>query len=416
MKKTYLLREIIFLLAIYCCVQKADAQLQPLLFQLRSDSIIQFNYHFGDEFNTGQIDADKWFDRYPWGGLLVDQRVWASPEMVVPYEGYVNLKAEKTGEMREFQDWMINRELAKQHGTKIDGNKVQLDYLTSCLWSKQTFRYGYFECRAKCPTGKGLWPAFWLYGQNQKDEIDFMENKGERPSEIHVDVHCPNKCDQIDRLIGKTNWGAWVKLNKQVLDEWVVYSGLWTPEGVIFYADGVPISYFKGVFGTEMNVIVNLSVARDGFAFKPGPDEKTIFPAEFLVDYVRVWKLPEDGEYTKRRFRQFSDENKTIQGRTLNSPKVTRTNRYVNNKKLFRTQQGFVSLTPVNERFYQIHSLGMESGSLVVILKSEKGEVLKTQTVKSDFELFNMQNIPSGNYILSVVSNGKECNQLISLP
>jgi hypothetical protein len=88
----------------------------------------------------------------------------------------------------------------------------------------------------------------------------------------------------------------------------------------------------------------------------------------------------------------------------------------VNNKKLFRTQQGFVSLTPINDRFYQIHSLGMSPGTLVVSLKTEKGEVLKTQVVKSDFELFNLQNIPSGSYTLSVSANGKENSQMILIP
>jgi len=391
------------------------SQLQPILFQLKNDSVVLFQYHFGDEFGSGKIDLDKWFDRYPWGGLLVDQRVWASPEMVVPYDGYVNLKATKTNEMYEFQEWMINRELAQKHGTKIEGNKVQLDYVTSCLWSKQTFRYGYFECRAKCPTGKGLWPAFWLYGQNQKDEIDFMENKGERPSEIHVDVHCPNKCDEVKRLVGKTNWGAWIKMNKKVLDEWVVYSGLWTPDGVIFYADGVPISYFKGEFATPMNVIVNLSVARDGFGFKPGPDEKTVFPADFLVDYVRVWKLPEDGEYTKRLFRQFSDENKSLQGRTLDPFKVTRTRSYVNDKKVFQTQNGFVSLIPTNNRFYQIHALGMPAGTVKISMRNEKNELLKTQTVRSDYEMFNMQEFPAGTYKIEIEVGSKKNSTTISL-
>jgi beta-glucanase (GH16 family) len=394
---------------------RTNAQLQPILFQLKNDSVVLYQYHFGDEFGSGKVDLDKWFDRYPWGGLLVDQRVWASPEMVVPYDGYVNLKAIKTNEMYEFQEWMIDRELAKKHGTKIEGNKVQLDYLTSCLWSKQTFRYGYFECRAKCPVGKGLWPAFWLYGQNQNDEVDFMECKGERNSQIHVDVHCSEKCDEVKRIIGKTNWGAWIKLNKKVLDEWVVYSGLWTPEGIIFYANGVPISYFKGQFATVMNIIVNLSVARDGLGFKPGPDEKTVFPADFLVDYVRVWKLPEDGEYTKRLFRQFTDENKSLQGRTLDPFKVTRTKSYLNDKKVLQTQNGFVSLIPTKNRFYQIHALGMTAGTVKISLRNEQNELLKTQTVRSDYEMFSMQEIPSGIYKIEIEVGKKKNSTSISL-
>jgi len=40
-----------------------------------------------------------------------------------------------------------------------------------------------------------------------------------------------------------------------------------------------------------MNVIVNLAVARDNYPFNPGPNAKTKFPADYQVDYVRVWKL-----------------------------------------------------------------------------------------------------------------------------
>src|SRR5205823_478150 len=31
---------------------------------------------------------------------------------------------------------------------------------------KFSFTYGYVEARIKSPTGKGLWPAFWLLGDN----------------------------------------------------------------------------------------------------------------------------------------------------------------------------------------------------------------------------------------------------------
>ena len=43
----------------------AQGQLQPILLQVKKDTIIGWNYHFGDEFEGNNIDLDKWFDRYP---------------------------------------------------------------------------------------------------------------------------------------------------------------------------------------------------------------------------------------------------------------------------------------------------------------------------------------------------------------
>jgi hypothetical protein len=39
-----------------------------------------------------------------------------------------------------------------------------------------------------------------------------------------------------------------------------------------------------------MNIYINTQVAKDGRAFKPGPDETTPFPNNFYVDYLRIWK------------------------------------------------------------------------------------------------------------------------------
>lgn len=59
------------------------------------------------------------------------------------------------------------------------------------------FKYGYFECRAKVPTGKGYLPAFWmmptdenLYGQWPKcGEIDIMEVMGQETNKAYGTIH-----------------------------------------------------------------------------------------------------------------------------------------------------------------------------------------------------------------------------------
>ncbi len=48
--------------------------------------------------------------------------------------------------------------------------------------------YGRYEMRAKLPTGKGLWPAFWMLPEQDRygawaasGEIDIMEAWGSQP-------------------------------------------------------------------------------------------------------------------------------------------------------------------------------------------------------------------------------------------
>lgn len=40
-------------------------------------------------------------------------------------------------------------------------------YTSARLISKKKFKYGFFEIRAKVPTGRGIWPGFWLLAANR---------------------------------------------------------------------------------------------------------------------------------------------------------------------------------------------------------------------------------------------------------
>src|SRR5438270_4755858 len=86
----------------------------------------------------------------------------------------------------------------KEKFTGTDG--VSRNYTSARLNTAGKFSqaYGRFEARIKIPRGQGMWPAFWLLGDNSNTvgwpsggEIDIMENIGKEPSTVLGTIHGP---------------------------------------------------------------------------------------------------------------------------------------------------------------------------------------------------------------------------------
>jgi len=185
--------------------------------------------------------------------------------------------------------------------------KYENSYYTSAkLWSKdlQEFRYGRIEARTKVPSGSGLWPAFWMLGADFDPhvdenyvftsnwpfcgEIDIMEYIGREPRLILGTAHGPG-------YSGALGLGKWNPQEFLIANEFHTYAIEWTYEGITWLFDDEP--YFtlgredvgdrEWVFDHEFFLILNLAV---GGSF-PGPIAMdTQFPANYYVDYVRVYQ------------------------------------------------------------------------------------------------------------------------------
>ena len=394
-------------------------QIQPVLWQVKTDTIMKWGYFFGDEFNGDKINQDLWHPNYPWGGLSLDAGIYAAKEMVEPSNGFVKLKIDTTSEWRSFPKWMLDENTIKKHNVEVrNGNQVQLKYLISALWSKQKFKYGYFECRALVPSGKGLWPGFWLYGGHPNDEIDFMEMKGEKSRHFHVDVHCPDDCDKVRNWIGiKKNWGGWIKASEEITDKYVVYSGLWEPGKLIVYLNGEAVAEYHGDFGTSMNLIANISVAQDKGPFSPGPDSKTEFPNEFIIDYMRVWKrVSDDADYGIQR----SDssikiappeylENGMFDKESLefSHAHLKRSVRHIFNKKEFKKHQGYVSVIQHSKGKLLIDKNGNFNSDVVVSLLNVNGKKVSAISLEDSQQVFDVSTLKKGIYVIELSYNGK---------
>jgi beta-glucanase (GH16 family) len=158
--------------------------------------------------------------------------------------------------------------------------------------------YGRFEVRAKIPRGQGMWPAFWLLGNDVGKtgwpacgEIDIMENIGKEASVIHGSMHGPG-------YSGKHGLTSEYKLpgGGHFFDDFHIFAIEWEPGVARFYVDRELYATFtpaqlpagkKWVFDHPFFIILNVAVGGDW----PGtPDSSTAFPQAMLVDYVRVYK------------------------------------------------------------------------------------------------------------------------------
>ncbi len=158
--------------------------------------------------------------------------------------------------------------------------------------------YGRIEARIKIPFGQGLWPAFWMLGDNISSvgwpncgEMDIMENIGREPSTVHGTVHGPGYSG------GNGITAQYVLPNGQKFsDDFHVFEVIWTPDTVQFFVDSQSYSTVttaslpKGtswVFNHGFFLLLNVAV---GGGWPGNPDVTTTFPQSMTVDYVRVYQ------------------------------------------------------------------------------------------------------------------------------
>ena len=172
------------------------------------------------------------------------------------------------------------------------------DYTSARIVTRDKFEatYGKYEARIKMPTGKGMWPAFWLLGANidsvgwpQCGEIDIMEYRGQEPHIIHGTIHGPG-------YSGNRGIGRSMNIGDDRFDEsFHVFSVEWLPQSIRWYLDGVQYHEIRPedlpgdwVYDHPFYIILNLAVGGD---YVGPPDSETSFPQSLYFDYVRVYEL-----------------------------------------------------------------------------------------------------------------------------
>lgn len=168
--------------------------------------------------------------------------------------------------------------------------------------NKQEFLYGKMEARMKLPTGQGIWPAFWMMpaesvygGWALSGEIDIMEMINQATTvygTLHFGGGWPDN---------RSTGGSYAPGGVDFSDDFHVYTLEWEPDVMRWYVDGVLFSTKtssqwwsdaapsnpRAPFDQPFYFIFNLAVGGNW----PGyPDETTVFPQQYTIDWIRVYQ------------------------------------------------------------------------------------------------------------------------------
>ncbi len=249
----------------------------------QNDGASKWKMTWSDEFNGADgssLDASKWvFDLggSGWGNKELESYT-ARPVNVQLRGGNLVITARK-------EDY-----------TGTDG--MARPYTSGRIKTRGLFAqtYGRFEARMQLPVGKGIWPAWWMLGEDigstgwpKAGEIDVMECIGD-PLMIYSTLHGPGYSG-AKGISAKFAVPAGSEVNKG----FHVYAVEWAPNDIKFFfddhliAERTPKDLPEGaawVYDHPFFLLLNVAV---GGAWPGYPDETTVFPQRMLVDYVRVY-------------------------------------------------------------------------------------------------------------------------------
>ena len=190
----------------------------------------------------------------------------------------------------------------KENVKLVDGNLVINATLKDSVYksgrittkNKIEFTYGTVEVRAKLPQGNGIWPAIWMLGANIDTntwpacgEIDIMEYVGKEPHVVHTSLHTTASSGETINT-KKT-------IDTQIEEGFHTYKTIWTSDAIQFHIDEKLVYTFNPETKAEENwpfnkpfyVLLNMAI---GGNFGGPEVDDSIFPQEFLIDYIKIYK------------------------------------------------------------------------------------------------------------------------------
>ena len=201
----------------------------------------------------------QWITQERWGQLHADKpQCWYDPSAVSILEG---------------SNWLILK--TPPNPKYFDSIKKTSPYGVGLVSCTTKFNHGTFEIEAMLPSGKNLWPAFWMWSWDTwPPEIDVFEGYASTRKDtyfqfrinnplgfwnVQTNVHYFGKDGVATSTKGKTHWMGFKSPN----DNFIKYKLEWFPDRIsIYYGDRMVRNIIDPLIleqfnKTSMNVVIN---------------------------------------------------------------------------------------------------------------------------------------------------------------
>ncbi|MBB5518475.1 glycoside hydrolase family 16 protein [Amphiplicatus metriothermophilus] len=276
---------------------------------------------WSDDFDGDTLDRTKWRAEVScWGGGNNERQCYTDrPENISVEGGVLKLRARPE---------VYTGPLYPSHHKDARQGEATRAYTSGKIMTRglASWRYGRFSARIKLPAGQGAWPAFWMMPADDfygpwplSGEIDIMEA-------VNLETPCAECVGGVERRssgalhfggLAPENTYLHLKTDKTKVEgpanEWHVFTLEWG-EGVIqWFVDGKIFMRLKSddwhtaslkakgrpfaPFDQPFYLILNLAVGGNlPEKSNQGGFDDAAFPAEMLVDWVRVEQCTDDIE------------------------------------------------------------------------------------------------------------------------
>lgn len=213
-----------------------------------------------DEFENNCLDSNKW-NIEDWAAEKNNELQYYSPNNVKVEDGVLKL-------------------ISKNEQFKGK------DYTSGAVHTqgKFDFLFGKVEMRAKLPSGQGMFPAFWMMTDKENTwlpEIDILEMLGHQPDQVWMVSHWLGKDGKL-KSVSDTFKGP------DFSKDFHTFGIEWTPNSITWFIDDMErFTISRNIPSESMYLYLNTAV---GGNWPGAPDQTTVFPVIFEIDYVRVYQ------------------------------------------------------------------------------------------------------------------------------
>lgn len=253
------------------------------------------NQELSDEFEGNALDPNKWFiegqdgDYYIWKGRAPSQFV---PHNVIVEDGKLKLRTQWEPDYNFANESYADGSNADAYGV-FEGKPLPIT--TAAVITKKRFLNGYLEVKSKVGDA-AITGAFWAIGYEQ--ELDVYEQMGNPKidgtileNSVRTAVH-----DWSPPAVRPTKAFGYDEhdLPYRTADEFHVYGAEWGEDYLKVYRDGL-LTYHvtQEELGTDWVLNNPMEIWLDSEIFKwLGVPHKEELPADFEIEYLRVWQKP----------------------------------------------------------------------------------------------------------------------------